>query len=119
MTMTGTPARVNPLDLGDFAPKPVETKAPAVKEVVATVADAHGFPSRQAPKPRADKASTTPKEDRRSRRKTGRDKQVNVKMTPATYEQMDRMSRERDNMPFGELVRIALAALESSSRKAG
>ena len=95
--MTGTPARVNPLDLGDFAPKPVETKAPAVKEAVAAGADARGFPSRQAPKPRADKASTA----------------------PATYEQMDRMSRERDNMPFGELVRIALAALESSSRKAG
>ena len=110
---------MSPLDLGDFAPKTGETKAPAVKEAVAAVAEANGFPSRQAPKTKTERASVTPKEDRRSRRKTGRDKQVNVKMTQATYEQMDRMSRERENMAFGELVRIALAALESASRKAG
>lgn len=117
--MNTTHERVSPLDLGDFTPKTGETKAPAVKEAVAAVAEANGFPSRQAPKPSAVRASITPKEDRRSRRKTGRDKQVNVKMTPATYEQMDLMSRERNNMPFGELVRIALAALEATTKKPG
>lgn len=114
--MSAIPTRVSPLDLGDFGTKPAEPKPQAAKEAVTAIADAHGFPSRQAPKPKPEKA-TVPKDDRRSRRRTGRSQQVNVKMTPATYDQMDRMSRERDNMAFGELVRLALEALDAQGRR--
>jgi hypothetical protein len=116
------PTRANPLDLGDFDRKPAAAEGTkAAADLIAAVADVHGFPSRQAPK--AAPPPSPAKLDGRSRRRSGRTQQVNVKMTPATYEQLCRMSRERGDdrgdMAFGELLRLALDALESADRERG
>jgi hypothetical protein len=111
MTMTTTPARVNPLDLGDFGTKPVEAKAPALKETVAAVAEAHGFPSRAAPKP---SKVAVPRKGRRY--VTGRNQQVNIKATADTVDQFYKAADAR-SLPLGEVLRLALDALEREGRR--
>jgi len=122
--------RVNPFgDLGDFAPAPPKPKV-EILDVVDQVAAQHGFPSRQPVKPPAPEASpapTTPaapeqspaahvppKEQLPSRRRTtGRSEQVNIKTTFAAKKRLMEISVERD-MPLGEILEQALAALEKS-----
>lgn len=111
--------RANPFsDLGDFAPTPAKPKAD--RAVIDQVAEAHGFPSRQAVKPEVStaKASTSartqvaPKEQLPSRRRTtGRSEQVNIKTTFAAKKRLMEISVEQD-MPLGEILEQALAALE-------
>ncbi|MVW64534.1 hypothetical protein GPY61_31940 [Massilia sp. NEAU-DD11] len=119
--------RVNPFgDLGDFAPAPAKPKA-EILEVVDQVAEQHGFPSRQpvkqttpeaVPAPAAPAApeqpagQVLPKEQLPSRRRTtGRSEQVNIKTTFAAKKRLMEISVERD-MPLGEILEQALAALE-------
>jgi hypothetical protein len=112
--------RVNPFgDLGDFAPAPTKAKAEH-KEVVEEVAAQHGFPSRQPVKPVVAPTPTVPaqqKEQLPSRRKlTGRSEQINIKTTFVTKKRLMEISVEKD-MPLGEVLELALAALENSWQK--
>lgn len=107
--------RANPFgDLGDFAPAPSKPKAD--RAVIDQVAAEHGFPSRQPAKPAvadpAPVAQAAPKEQLPSRRRTtGRSEQVNIKTTFAAKKRLMEISVERD-MPLGEILEQALAALE-------
>jgi hypothetical protein len=126
--------RVNPFgDLGDFAPAPPKPKA-EILDVVDQVAAANGFPSRQAvkqPAPQAwpapaaplaleqqQAAQVKPKKPKEQlpslpsrRRTTGRSEQVNIKTTFEAKKRLMEISVERD-MPLGEVLELALAALE-------
>jgi len=107
--------RVNPFgDLGDFTPARPKAK-PEHRDVVDEVAAQHGFPSRQPVKPATQPAApVSEKEQLPSRRKvTGRSEQINIKTTFATKKRLMEISVERD-MPLGEVLELALAALEKS-----
>jgi hypothetical protein len=114
-------------DLGDFAPAPPKARAEHL-EVAEQVAAANGFPSRQPAKQPAPEVSPAPavppapeqppaaevppKEQLPSRRRTtGRSEQVNIKTTFAAKKRLMEISVERD-MPLGEILEQALAALE-------
>jgi hypothetical protein len=75
------------------------------EEAVARIAEENNFPSRQAIK-----APSTPRRKRRVYR-TGRNQQFNAKATPETTEKIYKLANER-NVPLGELLRLALDALE-------
>lgn len=112
--------RANPFgDLGDFAPAPAKPKTdPAV---IDQVAEAHGFPSRQPIKaePERQPAPAVPvlEDMPRLRKASGRTHQVNIKMTFEAKKRLIEMSTEK-RMPMGELLEIALDALEKSWKKA-
>ena len=136
-----TAERVNPFgDLGDFSAAPAKTKTGHL-DVVEEVAVANGFTSRQPAKtvtPGASRVATTPaepvvppapaaatparpskpaKETLPSRRRTtGRSEQVNIKTTFAAKKRLMEISVERD-MPLGEVLELALEALEESWTK--
>jgi hypothetical protein len=99
--------RVNPFanlaEAPTFATKPRKEKAIA-EDAIAQIAEEHGFPSRQAPKP------AKPRRKPRIHR-TGRNQQLTVK---ATGDTIDRFYRFADlkKVPLGELLRLALDALE-------
>jgi len=127
--------RVNPFgDLGDFSAAPAKSKTGHL-DVAEEVAAANGFTSRQPAKPVApaappataapvEPATTTPatpnkppKEALPSRRRTtGRSEQVNIKTTFAAKKQLMEISVKRD-MPLGEVLELALEALEESWKK--
>lgn len=133
-----TAERVNPFgDLGDFEVVPANTKVGHL-DVADEVAAANGFTSRQPAKPVTPTtfAATMPpvepterpaaaraqapvkpakeKEVLPSRRRTtGRSEQVNIKTTFAAKKRLMEISVERD-MPLGEVLELALAALEKS-----
>jgi hypothetical protein len=65
----------------------------------------NNFPSRQAAK-----APSAPRRKRRVYR-TGRNQQFNAKATPETIEKIYKLANEK-NVPLGELLRLALDALE-------
>jgi hypothetical protein len=100
--------RVNPFaDLAAppvFAPKPKKEK-PVAEETIDRLAKEHNFPSRQAAKP-----VNTPRRKPRVHR-TGRNQQFNAKATPETIERFYKLANEK-NVPLGELLRLALDALE-------
>ena len=125
-----TAERVNPFgDLGDFSAAPAKTKTGHL-DVAEEVAAANGFTSRQPAKPvtaaaaplePAAAAPTTPnkppKEALPSRRRTtGRSEQVNIKTTFAAKKRLMEISVERD-IPLGEVLELALEALEESWKK--
>jgi hypothetical protein len=126
-----TAERVNPFgDLGDFSAAPAKTKTEHL-DVVEEVAAANGFTSRQPAKtvtPGASRVATTPAEPvvppapaaatpaRSRRRTTGRSEQVNIKTTFAAKKRLMEISVERD-MPLGEVLELALEALEESWTK--
>jgi len=92
------------LDLTGFEPKPTERrKAPAPREQVKAVTEANHFPSRAPAKP-------SPSVQRRGRR-TGRNIQLNIKITAETLDAFYRMSDEH-GWVLGETLERALAALE-------
>ena len=101
--------RVNPFaSLAD--PPPVfSTKSrrekPVEEETIARIAEQHNFPSRQAPK--------APKAERRKQRRyrTGRNQHLGIKATAETLERFYKAADER-HVPFGELLRLALDALD-------
>lgn len=106
--------RVNPfLDLGDFASKSVTAKVAKAsgKEVIDRVAGDNGFPSRQA---RPEGVELAPARQMR-RRTTGRNQQLNIKATSETIELFYRLADEKD-VPLGELLLLALNALEKESQ---
>jgi hypothetical protein len=129
--------RVNPFgDLGDFSAAPAKNKTGHL-DVAEEVAAANGFTSRQPTKavsppsppnatvpvePVAATPTTLnkqPKEALPSRRRTtGRSEQVNIKTTFAAKKRLMEISVERD-MPLGEVLELALEALEESWAKPG
>ncbi|MDE3111271.1 MAG: stability/partitioning determinant [Acidobacteriota bacterium] len=88
-------------DLGDFAPK-AGPSAPVSKAAVNELAERHGFPSREP--------SSAPTDRPRRRARTGREFQVNFRVTRET---LDRLYRYADDqrLPLGEVLRLALDAL--------
>lgn len=122
-----TTERVNPFgDLGDFAAAPANAKTGHL-DVANEVAIANGFTSRQsgklvmpaAPSPTAaasapqDKLANNKEVLPSRRRTTGRSEQVNIKTTFAAKKRLMEISVERD-MPLGEVLELALIALEKS-----
>ena len=108
--------RANPFgDLGDFTPAPAKPKTdPAV---IDQVAEAHGFPSRQAIKAELEHqpapAAPALEEMPRLRKASGRTYQVNIKMTFEAKKRLIELSTDK-RMPMGELLELALDALEES-----
>jgi len=107
--------RVNPFgDLGDFTPAPAKPKA-ELRDVVDQVAAANNFPSRQptkaveAPEPAQEKLPSL-------RKVTGRSHQVNIKTTFEAKKRLMELSAEK-RMPLGEILELALEALEKSWTK--
>ena len=112
--------RANPFaDLDDLEIKP-KKRDPEVVRQISQIAEDHGFPSRQAqPAPRP--AAPEVKDDfeaqagypRRGRRfRTPRTEQVNIRANPVDIGRLYRLADEY-NVPLGELLRIALDALEN------
>lgn len=96
--------RVNPLeDLSDFETNPSHRRPPA--EALEQVARDNGFPTREPVQ-----AAVRPM-DRRRRRTTGRNRQINIK---ATAETIDRLYRLADvlQLPLGEVLDRALHVLQ-------
>jgi hypothetical protein len=90
--------------LPSFTTKPRKEK-PVEEKAVARIAAENNFPSRQAAK----SSSATRRKPRVYR--TGRNQQFNAKATPETIEKFYKLANEK-NVPLGELLRLALDALE-------
>lgn len=111
--------RANPFeDLGDdFAPKVSPAPKPVQKAEIDRLSADSGFHSRPASPARTSVATAAPTAPiARRQRKTGRNQQINVKATAETIQQLYRLADER-NVPLGELLSLALDALESSAQK--
>ncbi len=87
-----------------FTTKPKPEKR-ADEAAIAEVARQENFPSRQAPKPNAQ-----PKRNPR-RYRTGRNGHLGIRATVETLERFYKAADAR-NVPLGELLRLALDALE-------
>lgn len=97
--------RANPFDdLGDF--KPEAKPKPVVPGVIEELARDSGFLSRQPSPTPANSQLTKPR-----RYTTGRNQQINVKAKPETIARFYKLADER-HVPLGELLELALAALE-------
>jgi RNA polymerase-interacting CarD/CdnL/TRCF family regulator len=101
--------RANPFSdietLPTFAPK-AKALRPAAGQIE-KIAEANGFPSRQA-------AKTPPRASARRRYKTGRNQQINIKATAEVIERLYKMADTR-RVPLGELLEQALNALQKTS----
>ena len=99
--------RANPFSdietLPAFEPKPKRPR-PIANDQVDKIAEASGFPSRQAARPAARARSGR-------RYKTGRNQQINIKATPQVIERLYKIADAR-RVPLGELLEQALDALE-------
>lgn len=119
--------RVNPFgDLCDFKPASSKLKI-EYHDIADELAANNGFTSRQPtteaikstvlPAPNTSILSTPEKEALPSRRRsTGRSEQINIKTTFSTKKKLMEISVNRD-MPLGEILELALAALEESWQK--
>ena len=120
MSDNSTPARADPLamldDLADFAPvTSPKPKPPA--ELVRQVSEARNFPSRAAvPKPKAVAELALRAPQRRYR--TGRNVQLNMKVTAETAERFTKLS-DAQGWVFGETLARALDALETKLNQEG
>jgi hypothetical protein len=86
-----------------FEPKP-KAPRPIANDQVDKIAEANGFPSRQAVKPVG----------RTGRRfKTGRNQQINIKATSQVIERLYKIADAR-RIPLGELLEQAIDALEKA-----
>jgi len=87
-----------------FTTKPKAEK-PVEEETIAKLSEQNNFPSRQASKPA--------KVERRKMRvyRTGRNQQFNAKMTAETVARIYKLADEK-KVPLGELVKLAIDALE-------
>jgi len=94
--------RADPLgDISDFAPA-IPTKPKAPVSAVRKVAEANGFTASRAP------PSTRPPQ---RRHRTGRNAQLNLKVTPETLAQFTAIA-DRENWLLAETLEHALDALE-------
>lgn len=101
-------ARANPFDdLGDFAPK-AQAK-PVEPQQIERIAAEMGFPSRQP----VTTSPHSPGTQTRRRYTTGRNQQLNVKVTAETLARFYRLA-DKQGVPLGELLDQALQALEKS-----
>jgi hypothetical protein len=89
-----------------FATKPKPERR-VDEGAIETLARQENFPSRQAPKSSASKK----REQRRYR--TGRNRHLGIKATAETLERFYKAADAR-NVPLGELLRLALDALEKT-----
>lgn len=89
-------------DLDDFTPVSKPKPKPDATAAIDVIAEKGGFPSRNT--------AVAEKPVRRGRL-TGRNRQVNIKVTDQTAALFYRMSEERD-LPLGALLQMALEALE-------
>jgi hypothetical protein len=100
--------RVNPFaNLAEppaFTTKP-RKETPVAKESIERIAAENNFPSRQAPR-----AQKTERRKPRTHR-TGRNQQFNAKATAETIDKIYKLANEM-NVPLGELLRLAVDALE-------
>ena len=100
-------ARKNPLagllDASSFQTKPPRLE-PVPHEAIERIAEKRNFPSREAPK-----AAGPARQQRRYR--TGRDQHLGIKTTTETRNRFYKAADER-KVPLGELLRLALDALE-------
>lgn len=103
--------RANPFadveSLPTFEPKPRAAKS-IEKEQIEKIAEANGFPSRQAARASARRAAGR-------RYKTGRNQQINIKATAQVIERLYKLADAR-RVPLGELLEQALDALEFQGR---
>jgi hypothetical protein len=100
--------RVNPF--ANLSDPPVFTtkekpRTPVQKETIERIATENNFPSRQAAK----SSSAVRRKPRIYR--TGRNQQFNAKATPETIARFYKLANEK-NVPLGELLRLALDALD-------
>lgn len=109
-------SRVNPLEsfnLEEFQVKSTDEKKPKQdREALAKIAEANGFPSRQAPpvKVEADRP-------RQHYFRTGRNVQMAIKGTQECHEHLQRLVAELD-VPKGVILEEALKALEAMKSSA-
>ena len=100
--------RANPFSnietLPAFEPKP-KAPRPIANDQVDKIAEANGFPSRQAVKPPPGRTGR--------RYKTGRNQQINIKATSQVIERLYKMADAR-RIPLGELLEQAIDALEKA-----
>ena len=87
-----------------FTPKPKSDK-PVLKETIARIAEDNNFPSREAPK------TSTGRRREQRRYRTGRNQHLGIKATAETIERFYKAVDAR-NVPSGELLRLALDALD-------
>lgn len=102
--------RANPfadLDLAKEFPPATRPAKPVQPAEIERLANDNGFPSRQ----RSAAVVANPATTRRRRHTTGRNQQLNLKVTAETLDRFYRMADARE-MPLGELFELALAALE-------
>jgi hypothetical protein len=101
--------RANPFSdietLPAFAPKP-KAPTPVANDQIEKIAEANGFPSRQAARPPAARAARSGR-----RYKTGRNQQINIKATSQVIERLYKIA-DAKRVPLGELLEQALDALE-------
>ena len=117
MSANPTPARADPFasldSLGDFKPVPSPRPKPA-PELVRQVSEASNFPSRSSTaKPKASPAPEPAARPAQRRHRTGRNVQMNLKVTAETSERFTRLSTEQ-GWVFGETLVHALDALETA-----
>jgi len=117
-------SRANPFsDLDDFASDGAAKPVPA--DAIETIAKNAGFPSRKAGKSGASETATGTTETRipspapaaaatfaraPRRHTTGRNRQINIKATEETIEELYRIA-DRIGVPLGAVLERALAAL--------
>ncbi len=103
-------SRVNPLDnfnLEEFQVKPRDEKKPKQdREALAKIAEANGFPSRQAP------VKVDAQRPRQHYFRTGRNVQMAIKGTQDCHDHLQRLVEELD-VPKGVILEEALKALDS------
>lgn len=110
--------RANPFaDLGDFeTDKPAK---PVPSAAIEKIAEDSGFPSRKArtraAEPVTIEVPSQPVQPIRQHRRriTGRNRQINIKTTEETIENLYRIADEMDE-PLGAVLEMALEALEES-----
>lgn len=114
-------SRANPFGgLDDFAPQGAPKPVPAA--AIDELAEASGFPSREAGAraapsgdlppalPLASAATPAPTPRQPRRRTTGRNRQINIKATEETIAELYRVADELD-LPLGAVLERALEAL--------
>jgi hypothetical protein len=101
--------RINPFanikDAPVFSTKP-KAERPVVEETITLIAEENGFPSREATKPKK------PEKRKTRRYRTGRNVQFNAKVTAETSARIYKYADEHDGVVIGEVLRLAMDALE-------
>jgi hypothetical protein len=88
-----------------FTTKDPRKEKPVEEETIARIAEQNNFPSRESPKPR-----------RKQRRyRTGRNQHLGIRATDETVQRFYKAADDR-NVPLGELLRLALDALEAGDK---